>query len=90
LDNRIVVVNGYPLGLPGLARFIPFGSEPCRRSFTAGIRSAHSLRSLERNILKFAGIKPARERIFRPVEAASGAKRAGWLGKMTELDRRAR
>ena len=40
---------------------------------------AHSLKSLERNILRFAGIKPIRESIYGMVEAASDATRAGWL-----------
>jgi NAD(P)H dehydrogenase (quinone) len=38
---------------------------------------AHSLKSLERNVLKIAGIKPIRESIYGMVEAATDAKRAG-------------
>jgi putative NADPH-quinone reductase len=46
---------------------------------------AHSLKSLERNVLKFCGIKSVRETLFGMVEAASGAKRAKWLSRMREL-----
>lgn len=48
---------------------------------------AHSLKSLERNILKFAGIGPIRESLFGMVEAASEAKRAKWLAAMRRLGR---
>lgn len=37
---------------------------------------AHSLKSLERNILSFVGIKPVRETIFGMVDAVTDAKRA--------------
>jgi len=51
---------------------------------------AHSLKSLERNILKFVGIRPVRESLFGPVENASDAKRQRWLEKMRALGRAAR
>jgi putative NADPH-quinone reductase len=51
---------------------------------------AHSLRSLERNILKFCGIKPVGETVFGLVETAGDAKRAAWLDKTADLGRRAR
>lgn len=51
---------------------------------------SHSLRSLERNILKFCGIKPIGESIFGMVEAASDAQRAKWIEKTRELGRKAR
>ncbi len=54
------------------------------------IFGAHSLKSLERNVLKFAGIKPIRETIYGMVEAASDAKRANWLSDMQDLGRNAR
>lgn len=54
------------------------------------IFGAHSLKSLERNVLKFAGIKPIRETIYGMVEAASDAKRANWLTDMQDLGRKAR
>ena len=50
---------------------------------------AHSLRSLERNILKFCGITPVRETLFGMVEAASESKRAKWLAEMERLGRAA-
>ncbi len=50
---------------------------------------AHSLRSLERNILKFCGIKPVRESLFGMVEAVSDSKRQQWLAQMRELGRKA-
>lgn len=50
---------------------------------------AHSLRSLERNILKFTGINPIRESLIGMVEG-SAAHRQRWLRKMTRLGRAAR
>lgn len=47
---------------------------------------AHSLKSLERNILKFCGIKPIRESLIGMVEG-SAAHREKWLGKMRALGR---
>lgn len=49
---------------------------------------AHSLKSLERNILGFVGIAPIRETLFGGVEAVSDAKRAKWLSKMEALGRK--
>jgi putative NADPH-quinone reductase len=46
---------------------------------------AHSLKSLERNILKFAGISPVRESLFGMVENVSDATRARWLAQMRRL-----
>jgi len=51
---------------------------------------AHSLKSLERNILKFAGISPVRENLFGLVDAASDAKRRKWLEKIESLGRKGR
>ena len=51
---------------------------------------AHSLRSLERNILKFSGLGPIRNTIFGMVEAADAKKRAKWLQKMTQMGKQAR
>jgi putative NADPH-quinone reductase len=50
---------------------------------------AHSLRSLERNILHFCGIGPIRESLFGMVEAISAAKRDRWLETMRKLGMRA-
>jgi putative NADPH-quinone reductase len=46
---------------------------------------AHSLKSLERNILGFCGIGPIRENLIGMVEAKSQAKRLAQLRKMREL-----
>ncbi len=46
---------------------------------------AHSLKSLERNILKFCGISPVRETLFGLVEGASDERRKAWLDKMKLL-----
>lgn len=51
---------------------------------------AHSLKSLERNILRFCGIGPIRESLVGSVETMSDAKRLGWLDTMTALGRAAR
>lgn len=50
---------------------------------------AHSLRSLERNILKFCGIKPVGETIFGLVGSASPARREKWLRRMRTLGAKA-
>jgi putative NADPH-quinone reductase len=46
---------------------------------------AHSLKSLERNILNFVGIKPVRESLIGMVEAANPANRDKWLVKIQKL-----
>lgn len=44
---------------------------------------SHSLKSLERNILKFAGVKPVRTSLMGQVEGESrAARREGWLAQM--------
>jgi putative NADPH-quinone reductase len=48
---------------------------------------AHSLRSLERNILGFVGIGPIRETLIGGVEA-SAARRERWLAKLRALGAR--
>lgn len=49
---------------------------------------AHSLKSLERNILRFAGITPVRETLFGGIETASDARRRKWLEWMRTLGAR--
>jgi len=46
---------------------------------------AHGLKGLERNILRFVGIKPVRETLFGMVGAASEATRTTWLKRMRAL-----
>ena len=50
---------------------------------------AHSLKSLERNVLGFCGIGPIRETLIGMVEAKSDSKRLADLRKMHDLGRRA-
>jgi putative NADPH-quinone reductase len=49
---------------------------------------AHSLKSLERNILRFVGIKPVRESLIGGVEG-SASSRQKWLARMRALGERA-
>lgn len=51
---------------------------------------SHSLKNLERNILKFVGIKPVRTSLFGMVESASEHKRSGWIEEMKRLGATAR
>lgn len=51
---------------------------------------AHSLKSLERNILKFCGIKPVRHTIIGMVDALSEKKAQQWLNKVKQLGAKAR
>lgn len=48
---------------------------------------AHSLKSLERNVLKFAGITPVRETVFGMIDTADHAQ---CIAEMKDLGRRAR
>jgi putative NADPH-quinone reductase len=48
---------------------------------------AHSLKSLERNILRFCGIRPIRETLVGSVEGCSAGKRAAWLAELAALGR---
>lgn len=51
---------------------------------------AHSLKSLERNILGFCGIGPIKESLIGIVEAPNGARRGKWLAKTRALGRAGR
>ena len=46
---------------------------------------AHSLKALEKSILKFVGISPVKETLFGFVEGVSDKKRETWLKKMEKL-----
>lgn len=48
---------------------------------------AHSLKSLERNILRFSGIAPVRETIIGSVESIGDKGRKRWLERMREMGR---
>lgn len=81
--------GGFPQGL--------FKGKSARIIITMGMPAliyrrfffAHSLRSLERNILKLVGIKPIRNTIFGMVEKANDAKRQQWLAKVRAFGERA-
>ena len=45
----------------------------------------HSVKSFERNILKFVGIKPVATSLYGMVEATSDVTRDGWLDELHEL-----
>jgi putative NADPH-quinone reductase len=64
------------MGMPALAYRWYFG--------------AHGLKSLERSILGFCGIRPIRESLFGMVEAADDRKRERWLSTMRGHGSRAR
>ena len=49
---------------------------------------AHSLKSLERNILGFVGIGPIRESLIGLVDAGNDGRRKRWLDRMRTLGRR--
>ncbi len=51
---------------------------------------AHSLKSFERNVLRFSGISPVRESLFGMVDAAGDAKRQKWFARMHKLGVRGR
>ena len=53
------------------------------------IYMAHSLRSLERNILKFCGIKPVRESVIGMVHDAKESTQAQWFADMRNHGARA-
>lgn len=48
---------------------------------------AHSLKSLERNILALLGIRPSRESLFGLVESVSPKRRQSWLQTMSNFGR---
>lgn len=51
---------------------------------------AHSVKSLQRNILGFCGIAPVRTTLIGMIEGVKDARRKDWLHDMTELGRAAR
>lgn len=51
---------------------------------------AHTLKSLERNILKFCGIGPVRATVIGMVENMPEKKRDGWLERLRTLGRQGR
>jgi len=59
------------MGMPALAYRFWFG--------------AHSLKSFERNILKFVGIKPVRRSLYGMVESVGDTERKKWLEELRGL-----
>jgi putative NADPH-quinone reductase len=51
---------------------------------------AHGLKSLERSVLAFCGIRPIRESLFGMIATAGVATRSKWLDKMRRLGAAAR
>lgn len=51
--------------------------------------AAHSVKSLERNILGFVGVAPVRETLIGHVDGLDDAARATWFTKLEALGRRA-
>lgn len=49
---------------------------------------AHSLKSLEINILRFVGVKPIRESLFGGAESRTDAQRADWLRRFEAVGRK--
>lgn len=46
---------------------------------------AHSLKSLQRNILQFSGISPTKATLIGNIENMNGQQRAEWLDEMRRL-----
>ena len=46
---------------------------------------SHSLKSLERNVLSFCGIRPIRATVIGNIGSADSARRGRWLSKIQEL-----
>jgi putative NADPH-quinone reductase len=51
---------------------------------------AHSLKSLQRNVLRFCGFRPVRADVVGMVESMSQAGRGEWLSRVQRLGRRGR
>jgi putative NADPH-quinone reductase len=50
---------------------------------------AHSLKSVERNILRFCGLRPIRACVVGPVESMGPAGRGNWLARVHALGKQA-
>ena len=67
---------------------LPYHLDLCRRPSVGLIIwffFAHSLKSLERNILGFSGIGPIKARLTGTIEGMTEKQRAGWLDEMRGL-----
>ncbi|GHE22234.1 NAD(P)H-dependent oxidoreductase [Halomonas urumqiensis] len=85
-------VEGNPLGKKGLkgrsARVVVTMGMPA--AIYRHLYRAHSVKSLERNILGFVGLSPVRETLVGSVEAMSEKKRNEWFHKLHELGAKAK
>ncbi len=84
-------VEGNPMGKKGLT------GRSARVVVTMGIPAmiyrhlyrAHSVKSLERNILGFVGLSPVRETLIGSVEAMNEQKRNEWFRRLSRLGAKA-
>ena len=80
-------VEDNPMGRKGLtgrsARVVVTMSMPA--VIYRHLYRAHSVKSLERNILGFVGLSPVRETLIGAVETMSDQKRNAWFRKLHEL-----
>jgi len=82
---------------PGLPKGL-LGGKSARIVVTMGMPAlayrwyfrAHSLKSLERNVLRLCGIGPIRESLLGRVEGVNAARREKWLVQVGELGRAGR
>lgn len=85
-------VEGNPLGKKGLtersARVIVTMGMPAM--IYRHLYRAHSIKSLERNVLGFVGFSPVRETLIGGVEAMSDQKRNEWCRKLHQLGKKAK
>jgi putative NADPH-quinone reductase len=85
-------VEGNPLGRKGLkgrsARVVVTMGMPA--AIYRHLYRAHSVKSLERNILGFVGLSPVRETLIGSVETMSEQRRKAWFRKLHELGANAR
>ncbi|WP_299316209.1 NAD(P)H-dependent oxidoreductase [uncultured Halomonas sp.] len=83
--------EGNPLGKKGLtgrsARVVVTMGMPAM--IYRHLYRAHSVKSLERNILGFVGLSPVRETLIGSVEAISNQKRQEWFHKLYALGAKA-
>ncbi|MDR5893493.1 NAD(P)H-dependent oxidoreductase [Halomonas mongoliensis] len=80
-------VEGNPMGRKGLtgrsARVVVTMGMPAM--IYRHLYRAHSVKSLERNILGFVGLSPVRETLIGSVEAMSEQKRNEWFRRLSRL-----
>ena len=98
MSRRILLIDGHPDPAGGhlCQALLDAYAEGARVVVTMGMPAfvyrwvfgAHSLKSLERNILRFCGIRPIRETLVGSVETASPHRCKGWFAAMRAADSR--